>query len=160
MNKQGFFFIVLMIAFFNSFCQKVDLISISQLHERVSKGEDTTYIINFWATWCAPCLKELPFFEKLQMQFKEQKLKVLLISVDFKSKLGSSVEPFVKRNKLNNEVFLLDEKDQQEYIARIDKNWSGAIPATLFIKNENRKFIESDFTYPDLLREYQLISNL
>ena len=80
--------------------------------------------------------------------------------MDFKSKLGSSVEPFVKRNKLHNEVFLLDEKDQQEYIARIDNNWSGAIPATLFIKKEKRKFVESDFNYPDLLREYQLISNL
>ncbi len=139
----------------SGFCQKVELLSVDRLNERIDQGKDTTYVVNFWATWCAPCIKELPHFEKLQQEKRVDKLKVLLVSVDFKDRLEKSVIPFVKRRELKNEVFLLDETDQQKYIDRIDKTWSGAIPATLFVKGNKRKFIEKEFTYLTLLKEYQ-----
>ncbi|WP_456312458.1 TlpA disulfide reductase family protein [Pseudomonas shirazensis] len=135
--------------------QKVKLLNIDQLQERVKNGKDSTYVVNFWATWCAPCIKELPNFEKLGAEYKVQKVNVLLVTVDFKSKLTSAVEPFVKRKNLKNEVFLLDESNPQEYIDRIDPSWSGSIPATLFIKNDKRKFLESELTYEQLLTEYK-----
>lgn len=144
-----FFFVL------NVFGQKVELLSVNMLNERLEKGQDTTYVVNFWATWCAPCIKELPHFEQLQQEKNNEKLKVLLVSVDFKSRLKNGVIPFVNKRGLKNEVFLLDETDQQEYIDRIDKSWSGAIPATLFVKGKKRKFAETEFTYPSLLKEYQ-----
>jgi thiol-disulfide isomerase/thioredoxin len=137
------------------YSQNVKLITIDQLNERIKTGKDSTYVVNFWATWCAPCIKELPHFEKLGAEYKSDKLVVLLISVDFKSKLSSAVEPFVKRKKLKNEVFLLNESSPQEYIDRIDPSWSGSIPATIFIKGDKRKFVESEFTYEQLLTEYK-----
>lgn len=142
---------------FTAFSQSNYLITIDQLNERLKNGKDTTYIINFWATWCVPCVKELPNFEKFNEQYKQEKLKIILISVDFKSQLYSSVIPFIKQRKIKNEVFLLDEKDQQEYINRIDTSWSGSVPATLFIKNTKRKFLEKEFTFAELLKEYQTI---
>lgn len=135
--------------------QHVDLIKVDELNERLAQGRDTTFVVNFWATWCAPCIKELPHFEKLQQEKRKEKLKVLLVSVDFKDRLEKSVIPFVKKRGLKNEVLLLDETDQQMYIDKIDKTWSGAIPATLFVKGNNRKFLEKEFTYPSLLTEYQ-----
>jgi thiol-disulfide isomerase/thioredoxin len=140
---------------FSAQSQNVKLINIDQLNERVKNGADSTYVVNFWATWCAPCIKELPHFEKLQADYKSEKVKVLLVSVDFKSKLSAAVVPFVKRKGLKNEVFLLNESSPQEYIDRIDPSWSGSIPATLFIKNGKRKFVESEFTYEQLLTEYK-----
>jgi thiol-disulfide isomerase/thioredoxin len=137
------------------YSQNVMLLNIDQLNERIKNGKDSTYVVNFWATWCAPCIKELPHFEKLKTDHKSDKLAVLLVSVDFKSKLNSAVVPFVKRKNLKNEVFLLNESNPQEYIDRIDKDWSGSIPATLFIKEDKRKFIESEFTYEQLLTEYK-----
>jgi thiol-disulfide isomerase/thioredoxin len=134
------------------------LMTVNQLFDRVKKGKDTTFVINFWATWCAPCLKELPCFESLQQQYKTEKLKVLLISVDFKPQLVKSVIPFVKKKKLQNEVRLLNEPDQQVYIERIDKKWSGAIPATLFIKGRKREFFEKAFTCTELTDEYKRIT--
>lgn len=131
--------------------QEVSLISIDQMNKRIADGKDTTYVINFWATWCLPCVKELPHFEKLNTEGSQVKVKVLLVSVDYLSKLNEAVIPYVKSRKLKSEVFLLNEKDQQQYIDRIDKNWSGTIPATLFIKKDQRKFEEKEFTYGELL---------
>lgn len=135
--------------------QNVKLLNIDQLNERIKNGKDSTYVVNFWATWCAPCIKELPHFEKLAAEHKSEKLAVLLVSLDFKSKLASNVVPFVKKKNLKNEVFLLNESDPQQFIDRIDPSWSGSIPATLFIKNDKRKFVESEFTYEQLLTEYK-----
>jgi thiol-disulfide isomerase/thioredoxin len=138
-----------------SYGQKVRLLTADQLQERIKNGKDSTYVVNFWATWCAPCIKELPHFEKFSQENKSDKLAVILISVDFKSKLTSAVVPFVKRKNIKNQVFLLNESNPQEYIDRIDPSWSGSIPATLFIKNNKRKFVESEFTYDQLLTEYK-----
>ena len=93
----------LFIAFsISGYSQNVKLLNIDQLNERIEKGKDSIYVVNFWATWCAPCIKELPHFEKLNAEFKSEKLAVLLVSVDFKSQLNSSVIPFVKKKKLKN----------------------------------------------------------
>jgi len=138
-------------------CQTVNLITIDQLNQRISKGLDTTFVINFWATWCSPCKKELPYFIQFENDYKKDKLKLLLISVDFKSVINSSVIPYLKKIKKRDDLFLLDEKSEQEYIDRVDKNWSGALPATLFIKAGNRKFFENDFTYLQLVTEYKNI---
>ncbi|KAF2340300.1 TlpA family protein disulfide reductase [Flavobacterium tistrianum] len=156
MKIKPFFYIFLFgIISVSAYSQNVKLLNINQLNERIKNGKDSTYVVNFWATWCAPCIKELPHFEKLQAEHKSEKLAVLLVSLDFKSKLESNVIPFVKRKNLKNEVFLLNESSPQEFIDRIDPSWSGSIPATLFIKNDKRKFVESEFTYEQLLTEYK-----
>ena len=135
--------------------QHVDLLTLNQLYERVNHGQDTTFIINFWATWCVPCVKELPNFEKISDEYKNENLKVLLVNLDYKSKLNSSVLPFIKKNGIKNEVFMLNESDPEVYINRIDSSWSGALPATLMLKDKKRKFFEKDFTYSELLSEYK-----
>ncbi|WP_343706782.1 TlpA family protein disulfide reductase [Flavobacterium sp.] len=156
MKIKPFFYIFLFgIISISAYSQNVKLININQLNERIKNGKDSTYVVNFWATWCAPCIKELPHFEKLGAEYKSEKLAVLLVSLDFKSKLESNVIPFVKRKNLKNEVFLLNESSPQEFIDRIDPSWSGSIPATLFIKGDKRKFVENEFTYEQLLTEYK-----
>ncbi|MBC6110449.1 TlpA disulfide reductase family protein [Pedobacter fastidiosus] len=129
---------------------QVKLLTLDDLDKRIANGKDTTYVINFWATWCSPCVAELPNFEKLRLANLHKPVKVLLVSLDFKSKLEKAVIPFVQKNKINAEVFLLNEPDQQQYLERIDKKWSGAIPATLFVNKKVRRFYEKEFTEAEL----------
>jgi thiol-disulfide isomerase/thioredoxin len=152
--KAVFLFLSL-ICCLSATAQRVGLITLDQLYDRVDRGGDTLYVINFWATWCAPCVKELPNFEKLSKDYKNKNLRVLLVSMDFKSKLDTTVIPFIRKIGIKNEVLILNETDPQIYINRIDSSWSGALPATLMIKYNKRKFFEKDFTYSELQNEYK-----
>ncbi len=129
---------------------QVKLLTLDDLDKRIANGKDTTYVVNFWATWCAPCVAELPNFEKLRISNLKKPVKVILVSLDFKSKLEKAVIPFVVKNNIKAEVFLLNEPNQQKYIERIDKKWSGAIPATLFVNKRIRRFYEKEFTEVEL----------
>ncbi len=141
----------LSLLYFNGFSQ-ITPIDIKRLNQRIEAGKDTTFIINFWATWCSPCIAELPYFEKINSTYKNDKVKVLLVSLDFKSKIESAVKPFVKKRKLKSEVFFLDEANQQSFIDKISEDWSGAIPATLFVNQDQKKraFYEQEFTLEEL----------
>ncbi|TKC10291.1 TlpA family protein disulfide reductase [Pedobacter polaris] len=143
-------FILLLFFITISAKSQVKLLTLNELEQRIAKGKDTTYVVNFWATWCRPCVEELPSFEKLQFENKNKPLKVILMSLDFKSKLKSEVIPFVKKHKLKSEVYIINEKDQQAFIEKVDKNWSGAIPATLIAKKNRRLFFEREFTSKEL----------
>ena len=129
---------------------QVRLLSVDDLDSRIAEGKDTTYVINFWATWCSPCVAELPNFEKLRLANLNKPVKVLLVSLDFKSKLQKTVIPFVQKNQINAEVLLLNPQDRQADLQRIDKQWSGAIPATLFVNKQKRRFYEKEFTETEL----------
>jgi thiol-disulfide isomerase/thioredoxin len=125
----------------------------SELKSFLSTKNDTTYIVNFWATWCRPCVKELPAFEKLTSQYRSKKVKVLLVSLDFPDSIESRVIPFMVKNKIESQVVLLDDSDANTWIPKISESWSGAIPATLIYNKKERRFYEQSFTFEELKNE-------
>ncbi|TRX70828.1 TlpA family protein disulfide reductase [Carboxylicivirga sp. M1479] len=137
--------------------QEVENITISQLKERVAAGADTLYVINFWATWCHPCVEELPIFESDEVQQLGSNLKVLLVSLDFKSQKEKQLLPFLSKRQIKPEVVLLDERNPNEWIDKIDATWSGAIPATVVYHQKKKAFHEGEMDVPSLL---ELISNV
>ena len=115
------------------------------------QDNDTTYVINFWATWCKPCVAELPYFEELTKKYSDKKVKVVLVSLDFEKNIDSKLKPFLKKNKIESDVVLLLDPHEQEWIEKVDPSWSGAIPITIFYKNDKRLFLEQSFhSYDDI----------
>ncbi len=124
------------------FSQQVSgVYKIADLLKRIDNKSDTIYIINFWATWCVPCVNELPEFDSFAMKHKNEKVKVLLVCLDFKEDLKLRVDPFLKKHTYKMECVLLDEINGNDFINQIDKKWSGAIPATFATKmNRNHTY--------------------
>lgn len=130
---------------------QVRAVKFSAIDSLMNHRSDTVTVLNFWATWCKPCVTELPYFLKLGKEVTDEKLKVVLVSLDFKRELGDRVKPFIAKNNIHEEVLLLDEPDYNSWIDKVDSSWSGAIPATLVISKNKKLFFEKEFTtYADL----------
>lgn len=116
------------------------------LHQK----DDTTYVINYWATWCAPCIKEMPAFVKLEESYKNKKLKIILTSMDFGSNVNERVKGFMNKHNITSEVVVLDDPDSNSWIDKVSTEWSGGIPATLIYDKDKRLFFEKEFTHKEL----------
>ncbi|MFD0965004.1 TlpA disulfide reductase family protein [Pseudofulvibacter geojedonensis] len=130
--------------------QEIISVNYEELEPFLNKVSDTTYVVNFWATWCKPCVEELPFFEELNKKYASDKVKVLLVSLDMPKQLETRLKPFVKENKLKSQVILLNDPNQNNWIPKIDSHWDGAIPATLIYNKNRRMFYAKSFTYSEL----------
>ena len=110
-----------------------------------NQQSDTTYIINFWATWCKPCVEELPYFETLTKKHKDKPVKVILVSLDFEKQLVKKLLPFIKKHQIQSEVLVLTDPDANTWVDKVEPKWSGAIPVTLIYRQEQRAFYEEAF---------------
>ncbi len=124
----------------------------------LEKKNDTTYIVNFWATWCKPCIKELPAFERVHDEYSSKKVKVILASLDFPNQVNSHLTPFIAKHQVRSEVVLLDDSDTNSWIPKVDTTWSGAIPATIIYNSKHRKFYERTFSFDELIQEINSIN--
>lgn len=142
---------------FQGLAQTVPVIKITDLEKRIKNDSDTTYIVNFWATWCAPCVKELPDFDSISKVYAGKAVKVLLVTMDFKEDMESKVIPFLKNKHVKSEVLLLDEVNGNYFIPKISAAWTGAIPATLIINRKKKfeHFFEKKLTYEFLKSELE-----
>jgi thiol-disulfide isomerase/thioredoxin len=125
---------------FNSFSQEVKVVKYGELEKYWIKPSDTLYVINFWATWCKPCIEELPDFYKLDEEFRHKPFKMLLVNLDFPNDLEKRVKPFIVKNNIKPTVLLLDDNPNQ-WIPKVDAKWDGAIPVTLLVRKNQRIFI-------------------
>lgn len=128
--------------------------SFSKMEKAIVKENDTLYVVNFWATWCAPCVKELPHFEAFSQQVKGQKIKVILVSLDFKNQVETKLKPFLRKKNYSSEVVFLGDKDYNSWISKVEKEWDGDIPATWLIKGDRRTFRAGDFENTEELHHF------
>lgn len=125
---------------------EVKVVDFKEFKPLLEQDDDTIYVVNFWATWCAPCIKEIPYFEEFGEKYRDKKVKVLMVSLDMRNQLETGLIPFIEKEKIKNEVILLDDPKFNEWIPVVDKDWTGAIPATLVYGNGFRKFYPQELT--------------
>lgn len=132
---------------------QLDVYDFNGFKRFLNKKDDKIHVINFWATWCAPCVKELPYFEQLNEKYGAKNVDVVLVSLDFPHLYDSKLKPFIVKNKLKSKVIALDDVDMNSWIHQVNKDWSGSIPATIIYKDGTSKFFEQSFTYESLEKE-------
>lgn len=131
----------------------VPVVTFEQFMAHVEKNKTKIHVVNFWATWCKPCVQELPNFIRLQREYASKNVVITFVSLDFKKDYDKLLVPFVKKRKMTN-VLLLDAPNPNSWIDRVSKDWSGAIPGTLVVppasSGKTQVFHEGEIEYVQL----------
>ena len=134
---------------------KVTVVNYDQFESIIKKKDHKLYVVNFWATWCKPCVMELPeFMEVNKMYHNNPGFKMVLVSLDIASDVETVVQPFLVKNKIDAEVLLLDDnKRMNVWIPSFDKSWTGSIPASaLFRDGVKLEFKEGKMQKSELVK--------
>jgi thiol-disulfide isomerase/thioredoxin len=118
--------------------QEVSNIRTADLEKILKSQENTLHVVNFWATWCAPCVRELPYFEKLSKVYDSKNVRFILVSLDFPSEVEKKLKPFLEKNRISLDVALMQDLDYDQWIAKVDPEWYGNLPATLVFNNPKK----------------------
>ena len=145
--------ILLMLSCETSSNDTIEIVDFDGLYGKIDLSVDKTYVINFWATWCAPCVKELPYFEQVNKEFKDKNTEVILVSLDFPSQIESKLKPYLKKNKIKSKVILLDDSKMNTWVPKVSEQWDGGIPATLIVNSSNYNFYPKPFKKEELYIE-------
>ena len=133
----------------NLSAKQAEIVKFDRLNDIIGASGDQVAVINFWATWCGPCVKELPHFEAVAKENED--VTTYLISLDYGDQIDR-VNKFIEKRGITSKVMILDEIDYNSWIDRVDSTWSGAIPATLIINQQTgeRKFVEKEMEKSEL----------
>jgi thiol-disulfide isomerase/thioredoxin len=132
--------------------QEIKTVTPQWIDEINASKSDTLYIVNFWATWCKPCVEELPYFEQLADSCANKKVKIFLVTTDMRKDIATRVTDFIKVKKLTQQVIFINEVNGDKWINKVSEDWSGAIPATLMLKGDMgyKYFKEGELSFDEL----------
>ena len=133
---------------------------ITELEAYITES-DAPVVVNFWATYCVPCIKEIPYFQEVVAKYKDKGVKLLLVSLDFKEAFPEKISTFANKKKFTSPIVWLDETNADYFCPKIDSKWSGVMPATLFINNKkgHRSFFEEEMPKEKFEDEIRKIIN-
>jgi thiol-disulfide isomerase/thioredoxin len=96
-------------------------------------------VMNVWATWCVPCVKEFPDLLELREKYHDKGVELVFLSVDDPDELESKVYPFLMKMDVKFETYIRSSGDEQDFVNGVDESWSGAIPLTLIYDRTGKK---------------------
>ena len=131
----------------------IPILDYDELKPLLEIDNDTTYLVNFWATWCLPCVNELPYFIQLDSMYQSAPFKMVLVSLDFKKDYLRKLQPFVREKGIADQVLILEDNRSNYWIEDIHKSWGGSIPATLVFRGQKREFYERTFHHVNELSD-------
>lgn len=111
-----------------------------------NQEDGKVYVINFWATWCKPCVEELPYFEKLAEELAEENVEIVMVSLDFAKDVRTKLKTFIEERPLALPVVALADQQYNNWIDRVDRRWGGAIPITILYKDQLRSFHDTQYS--------------
>ena len=157
-NMKTFFAIALLFFAIIVHSQQVRPVKITEL-ERTIKESKTPLIVNFWATFCVPCLQEIPYFQEIANQYKSNDVSLVFVSLDMKEAYPVKVNNMARKLNLTYPVVWLNETNADYFCPRIDTTWTGGMPSSLFVNNATgyHKFFEEPLSKEKLEKEIQVM---
>jgi thiol-disulfide isomerase/thioredoxin len=156
MKKQFNLLLVIVCVFMSSvsFSQTIPKWKLTDMEAAIKNAEKPT-IINFWATFCKPCIEEIPYFQELTKKYDSAGVRLILVSLDIADAYPKNIQNFITKRKITGEVVFLDETNADLFCPAVDPKWSGAIPASLLINNKTgyRAFFEDQLSKEQLEKE-------
>jgi len=153
--KNKILLIIIMLCFaLNVHAQEIQKWKLGDLENAIAKAEKPT-IFNFWATFCKPCIKEIPYFQQVVKKYNSVDVQMILVSLDLPEAYPTRIKIFAKKLKFTAPIKFLDETNADLFCPVVDSAWSGAIPASLFINNKTgyRSFFEDQLSKEKLEKE-------
>jgi thiol-disulfide isomerase/thioredoxin len=142
---------LLMSVWIVSHAQEIEIIKKPQMMQMLAAQDEKIYVFNYWASWCAPCVKELPAFKQLAENLKDKNVQVVLFSLDFAEDVEKAKKVLSKK-QITFKTYLLDETKYDTWISDVEPKWQGAIPATMIVKGKQRVFINEETSYEELMK--------
>ena len=141
----------------NTHAQDISVWKLKDLQSAMIDAKQPT-IINFWATFCKPCIEEIPYFQNLVKKYNSEGIDLLLVSLDLKEAYPK-IKEFATKYRFNSSIVYLDETNADLFCPKVDERWSGAIPASLFINNKTgyRRFFEEQISEKKLEQEIRML---
>jgi len=106
-------------------------------------------LVDFWATWCAPCRKEIPLLASLADRLSDKRFRLITISADDTEAEKAAVQ-FLQKSGISGPAYIRRAKDDDAFIRAVDPKWSGALPA-LFLYDRGGKLVKSSVGETDLV---------
>jgi len=140
---------------------EVESLDESGLKQLIARRNGKLLFLNLWATWCASCREEFPDLIKLVEQYSNSDVEFVGLSVDYPDEIEAKIIPFLKMNPVNFKIYVQDFKDEEDLIQFLNKDWSGAIPATFIFDSDGiqQAFLPEVRSYEEFKQELDRLKN-
>jgi len=101
-------------------------------------AEDHVVLLNFWATWCRPCLEEIPLFMELEQNYRDRGFRLIAVSLDEAESMESQVQPFMQKFFPDFSSLISVEYEMDDMVSVVDNGWNEVLPTSYLLdKNGN-----------------------
>jgi thiol-disulfide isomerase/thioredoxin len=131
--------------------QSIKKIKVTDLEQTIAQS-DHPLIVNFWATFCVPCVKEIPYFQSTVARYQGEVVELILVSLDLPDYYPGKIASFAQGRGFTAHIVWLDETNADYFCPKVDPRWTGGIPCSLFINNKThyRRFFDRQLTEPQV----------
>jgi thiol-disulfide isomerase/thioredoxin len=114
----------------------------SEVLELVAGQKGKIVLLNFWATWCPPCVREFPELVEVEKAYRARGVAVISISADSPHKVEKELLPFLEKHRPEFEVYVKKDGDIMAFTRVIDPDWKGTLPSTFFYDRRGKPYVK------------------